>query len=242
MSKFRILEWDSEFFGFTVARILSDKLTLQELETNLRNMKEKNVSLVYWDSDPDDLASQEAARSCDGFLANKKLTFVINAKDIRERLTDEVSNIRVEEYINVLPTIELENLAIQAGTFSRFKVDPRISQSRFEALYRLWVRNSVSKEIADVLLVVRNSGKIAGMVTAVIKGDHADIGLIAVNDSFRGRGIGLSLIQAVHKWALRKQLNAAQVVTQGENIIACRLYEKCGYRVDKIENIYHFWI
>lgn len=242
MSTYKILEWDSEFFGFTVARILPDKLQLQELEETLRCMQREKVSLAYWASNPDDGESQEAARSCGGVLADRKVTFVIDAEDIRTRSHSAALSAVVEEYTDLLPAPELEDLAIQAGIYSRFKVDPRIPANRFVDLYKLWIQNSVNKKIADTVLVIRDKGKAVGMVTVGQKGDRADIGLIAVDVSMRGRSLGLSLVRAAQEWTISKGYLVAQVVTQGENLSACRLYEKCGYHVDKVENIYHFWM
>lgn len=80
------------------------------------------------------------------------------------------------------------------------------------------------------------------MVTVGKKGDRADVGLIAVDASMRGKKLGAALVLAAQEWALKNGYGSAQVVTQGENLAACKLYEKCGYHVDKIENIYHFWM
>jgi dTDP-4-amino-4,6-dideoxy-D-galactose acyltransferase len=33
-----------------------------------------------------------------------------------------------------------------------------------------------------------------------------------------------------------------EVPTQLDNIQACRFYEKCGFQIKEIKNIYHFWL
>lgn len=40
-----------------------------------------------------------------------------------------------------------------SGEHSRFRRDPALTRSQFEAMYRAWVRNSVNKEVADDVLV-----------------------------------------------------------------------------------------
>lgn len=242
MTNYKILDWDSEFFGFTVVRILPDTLRIEELEETLSCMQQENVSLAYWALNPDAGESQEAARFCGGVLADKQVTFVIDAEDIRAKSLLTVSSVLVEEYTDILPTPEMENLAIQAGIYSRFKLDPRFPEGRFVELYKLWIQNSVNKKIADSVLVVRDEGKVVGMVTIGQKGDRADIGLIAVDASMRKRRLGLSLVCAAQEWALSKGFSVAQVVTQKDNFSACQLYKKCGYCVDKVEDIYHFWM
>lgn len=241
-NNYAVLDWDSTFFGFTVARVLPQNLDFKQLDETLLTMRQENVTLAYWAASPTDEESVAAARRCNGFLADKKVTFVIDADEMLQRDSSTISEAIVEEYADLYPTPELEALALQAGVYSRFRVDPRIPEGRFVDLYKLWINNSVNKKIADAVLIVRKEGKAVGMVTVGRKGDRADIGLIAVDDSMRGKGLGLTLVRAAQEWALNKGFTSAQVVTQGENISACRFYEKCGYRVDKVENIYHFWI
>jgi dTDP-4-amino-4,6-dideoxy-D-galactose acyltransferase len=80
------------------------------------------------------------------------------------------------------------------------------------------------------------------MVTVGEKQGRGDIGLLAVAAGMQGSNVGVSLVRAAREWARRKGYRLAQVVTQGENVPACRLYEKCGYAIDKVEHFYHFWI
>jgi dTDP-4-amino-4,6-dideoxy-D-galactose acyltransferase len=243
MSFFKILDWDSNFFGFTVSRILPHRITANKLTETIEKMKKEGVTLAYWASDPEDKESQSCAQSINAFLADRKVTYVISSEEIQanDRGFAKIEAL-VEEYPDVVPTAELLDLALQAGEFSRFKIDPRISEDRFVELYTLWIRRSVAREIADAVFVIRREGKIAGMVTVGEKAGRADIGLIAVDASLRGQSAGTALVKTAQQWGVKKGYSAAQVVTQGDNLPACRFYEKCGYRVDKVENIYHLWI
>jgi len=92
------------------------------------------------------------------------------------------------------------------------------------------------------VLVVRRADKVVGMATVGAKDGRGFIGLFAVDADMRGKNVGVSLIYAAQDWTRRMGLRFAQVVTQGENIGACKLYKKCGYRIEKIEYFYHFWI
>jgi dTDP-4-amino-4,6-dideoxy-D-galactose acyltransferase len=243
MNSYQILEWDSAFFGFTVARILPPRMKGNDLAHTLAEMKADGVTLAYWASDPADDESQASARSNHAFLADRKVTFVMSAQEIQAVAGNPTgSDLPVEEYPDTVPTPELEELALQAGIFSRFRIDTRIPEERFAALYKIWINRSVAREIAAAVFVVRHEGKIAGMVTVGEKNGRADIGLIAVDESLRGRNAGTALVKAAQNWGVSMGYSFAQVVTQGENKPACRFYEKCGYKVDKVENIYHFWI
>ncbi len=241
METYKILDWDSVFFGFTVARILPKKLEAQELKTLLGAMKDQGVRLAYWAMDSADNVSNDASKSCKGFMADRKTTYAIDAHAMRKRLDLVVAGTGVDLFTDLLPTPELESLAIQAGLYSRFRLDPQIPEDRFEELYRLWIQKSVSGELAEKVFVIRDAGKIVGMTTVGEKDGRGDIGLLAVDNSVRGKSLGCTLVLAAQKWALGRGFQVAQVVTQGDNLPACRFYEKSGYHVDKVENIYHFW-
>ncbi len=240
MTRFQILDWDSEFFGMTVARILPDKLSTPELERTIASLKENGVTLAYWASDPSDAASQQAARSCSGFLADRKTTYLIDLEGAPGMACG--GDWVMEEYAGAAPNDELVSLALQAGAYSRFRIDPRMPDGKFVALYKRWIESSVNRKIADTVLVVRHSGRIVGMVTVGEKNGRGDIGLIAVDAGMRGKNVGVSLVRGALEWMRGKRFRFAQVVTQGENAAACRMYERCGYRVEKIEFVHHFWI
>ena len=65
-------------FRLRSGRISPLRLTDEELKGVLVSMKNENVTLVYWPSDPDDPESQEAARKNGGFLADRKITYVMD--------------------------------------------------------------------------------------------------------------------------------------------------------------------
>jgi dTDP-4-amino-4,6-dideoxy-D-galactose acyltransferase len=240
MNLFQILDVDSEIFGFPVAKIVPDRLTQGDLGRAISCMKVENVRLVYWASNPNDKESQRAARLYHGFLSDKKVTFVIDLG----LLSEQPAGIEwdIEEYADTVPCADLESLAIQVGRHSRFRADPCIAEEKLLAMYKLWIRNSVNRQIADSVLVAHQSGRIVGMVTLGVKKGRGDIGLFAVDPTMRRKSLGVALVRAAQEWGHRKGLRFAQVVTQGNNVAACRLYEKCGYRIEKIEFFYHFWI
>ena len=238
---YQILRWDTNFFGFIVARIIPNRLTAGELKHTLFLLEKKNVSLVYWASDPLDEESQRSAKLFGGFFADKKITYEIDLRNVFNACLQEV-NANIEEYLEPLPNFELEALALKCGVFSRFNLDPNFSKEQYESLYKLWILNSVNKKIADTVFVTKKRDKIVGMVTAGRKNYCGYIGIIAVDENMRGEKVGLNLVGMAHKWFILKGCKTAQVVTQGDNIVGCRLYEKCGYHIKKIEHFYHFWL
>ena len=67
-----ILHFDSELFGFKVAKILSPRLAAIELQKILMQLGTQDVRLVYWPSDSTDEMSQQAAKQQQQAKAEKK--------------------------------------------------------------------------------------------------------------------------------------------------------------------------
>lgn len=227
---FDILPWDSGFFKFKVARI-KENVSLALDNPVLNGLFENNINLVYYSS-PNQLKVFEN-RCYTISLVDKKITY---AKEVSSRQ----HNSKVVAYNQSYPDEKLVNLAISSGVYSRFNTDKRIRRESFETLYTLWITKSVSKEIAEEVLVYKEDNEIQGFVTVGKKGNRGDIGIIAVDAAFRGKGIGKSLMFEAENYYYNKT-NKIQVVTQGDNIPACKLYESCGYAVEKSEYFYHLW-
>ena len=136
---------------------------------------------------------------------------------------------------------KLIDLSIQSGIYSRFNIDKKIGKEKFQQLYTLWMVNSINLKIAKDVLVYTEMKDLAGFVTLGEKNNQADIGIISVDSTFRKKGIGKILMTSAEKKFSNLGYDSIQVVTQGDNIPACKLYESCGYQVDSLEFFYHIW-
>lgn len=228
------LDWDTNFFGLGIARIECKAMEESQFSFVIDQLKKEGIKLVYCICY--DLTSERYARKIGQLVDNKVVYHKLFNFDI---LSTTQNNI--EEYIDEEPTEELYNLAIQSGVWSRFNVDPILSNDKFVELYRAWIRNSTQKQIAFKVLVAKESGNVVGLITLGEKEGRADIGLLAVDSKYHGKGIGKSLVNGAER-EFKKRFKEGQVVTQKDNVAACALYESCGYTVEKTEPIYHIWL
>jgi dTDP-4-amino-4,6-dideoxy-D-galactose acyltransferase len=132
-------------------------------------------------------------------------------------------------------------LVLQAGLFSRFRLDINFSDKEYEKLYIEWLTKSINKTLAIKTFVVKNGSEIIGITTLGERSKFADIGLVAVDKNFRGRGIAYDLIHSADNTACGLGYDEIKVVTQLQNKGACRLYEKCNFQIESITNVYHYW-
>ncbi len=238
MKCYRILEWDTDFFGFRVAQFTLSNLEIERLEAILFDMRHDGVKLAYWPSDSHCLTDIEA-KDIGGYFVDKKTTFVI---DLDEIMIDDFNETAVVEPYNSTMSVDIEDLAVQSGEYSRFVVDPNITKDKFIDLYTIWFNRSLRKEIADEVLVIREYMNIVGMITLGVKNGRGNIGLMVVDRSYRGRGYAEALLRASHRYFINRGYMYGQVVTQGKNIFACNLYKKCGYSIETVKYFYHFWL
>lgn len=239
------LPWDSAFFGFPTAKLLPARLDRNALAATLAELGAEGVRLVYWASDPVDAESRAAAAANQGFLADEKTTYRI---PLASRPAPPFPSAHV---IVPLSAVHKKNFAPallalghRAGLHSRFRTDPRMPAGKCETLYEEWMRKSLSGERADAVLACLSSdGKsVQGAVTVSASKGAGRIGLIAVAEAEEGHGVGSALTHAALAWVHRSGCGQAEVVTQGRNGAACRLYEKAGFRISRREDFYHFWL
>ncbi len=234
--------WDTRHFGYPVARINDSDLEPEELEGLLQQAQDLGYQLVYWASEREHVQDITCLSRYQGKLVDRKTTY-------SKSLTTTCSQLNPENYCFVEwdpeeYSSELIELGVAAGLWSRFGMDPRIPREKFRSLYEIWMQRSIARELSDMVLVVQERGSIEplGMVTISLKAGIGQIGLIAVSEKYRGRGIGRMLINAADQWMLEHGARTAQVVTQLQNVAACRLYEQAGYHIEMIEYFYHFWL
>lgn len=240
MQNYIHLKWDSNFFGFNVASISKVNIDNVGLTSILQELKIKKYRLIYWIVPSGYREISKIVHKQGGFLVNEKVTYF---KDITNTtFTQKPSLYFTVPYSDAEPNDELINLTLKSGTYSRFRLDPLFPDTLFDKLYTCWITRSVHKEIAHQVLVVNEENTLLGMITLGTKDRRGSIGLVAVSDHAKRKGIGRLLVQEGEKFFIKEGHSVVQVITQRINLTACRLYESCGYQVEKIENIFHFWI
>lgn len=183
-----------------------------------------------------------------GYFLCEKLTYRTElsqsiARVMRRHLL-HVRGITSSAFTDAEPTPDMISLAIAAGGCSRFSLDPTFPRPAFHALYTKWMENSVAGKAADAVLVARDGceGRVVGMVTVKMSEAISQIGLLAVAETHRRRGVGMLLMLEAYEWSLQQGATACTVATQTVNYAARSLYERCGGIVVETCNDFHFWI
>lgn len=235
-SDFKTLEWDSSFLGYSTGMITRQDLSADEIGDILIKMKMDGYQLVYYPAAHN--IETALIDRFNGMLADEKITFIKTIGKISLKETD--AHIISYDQVGVSPS--LLELAWESGIYSRFNIDPHFKNNEFRQLYKIWIERSVSREIAKDVLVYMDGTIIGGMITLGEKNNKGDIGLVAVAEYSRGKGIGKKLMTAAENAFQDMGYDEVQVVTQRINVPAMNLYQRCGYSINERLFYYHFWL
>jgi dTDP-4-amino-4,6-dideoxy-D-galactose acyltransferase len=223
------LSWDSDFFGYPVGQIEILKPDRYNVSTAIQDSKK--FTLVY-------------------VISPERIDFEVpelKLVDIKTRLSKRIKNKPNCSFYNISEyggeeDGQLKKLALESGAFSRFKVDSNFVHNEFEKLYLKWISDSINKIIADKIIVYKEPGSVCiGFVTLKFKIHFSEIGLIAVDEKSRGKGIAKSLLTFTDGLTINAGCDRIEVVTQLENLPAMKLYEKAGFEIISKKYIYHLW-
>jgi dTDP-4-amino-4,6-dideoxy-D-galactose acyltransferase len=229
------LKWDSEFFGYRVARIYLDQNGFDHLDNLFKQLVLEKFRVTYFFVPPQEKRIIKHIIKKGSILVDQKTKF---SKTTEKH--DKFSN-NITEFQNEMINEKLIQLVLKAGVYSRFCTDVNFTNKEYERLYIEWLEKSIKKKIAFKTFLANKGSDIVGITTLGEKEHYAYIGLVAVDENSRGHGIGYDLIQSADNEAFEIGLTKIKVVTQLKNKNACRLYEKCNFQIEDITNIYHYW-
>jgi dTDP-4-amino-4,6-dideoxy-D-galactose acyltransferase len=233
-----ILEWDSVFFGVTIARVNATRLEVDTAAQIMDWCQENDVRCLYFLADSNHIESLRLAEANGFYLTDVRVTFDHSLRGF-ENQSMPGANVR-PALAEDLPT--LRAMTVSSYRDSRFYYDGHFPQERCDRLYETWIEKSLSG-YAQAVLVMGEPGSPGGFVTC-----HTDIleakgqiGLVGVSTNSRGRGVGQALVMESLRWFTANGMKSVQVVTQGRNIPAQRLYQKCGFLTKEVRFWYHCW-
>lgn len=214
-----VLTWDTEFWGVKIGRAHTSDID--------KWAKQNMVGSVCLLVDAAETADIQAAEERGFRFMDVRSTFEAKAQgriaDVRGHREDEIE--------------KLVAIARASHRITRFYADPRFSDERCDDLYESWIRSSCAGWAERVLV----AGETEGYVTIHVSEDAGSIGLIAVDEPSRGRGLGAELVCGVKGWCYEQGLKRITVITQGRNIAAQRLFQRCGFAIINTEIWLHKW-
>lgn len=135
-------------------------------------------------------------------------------------------------------------LRIAAGCFrySRFHLDPQISKSMADRIKEEWIQNYIRRQRGEQLFVATVDqcpvGFLAVLASQRDGKEIRTIDLMGVDGAFQGKGLGKALV-AFFIDRYKTKSDYLEVGTQAANIVSMRLYQRCGFSIDRTRYVMH---
>ena len=227
-----ILPWDSEFFGFRIGRVKASRLTPDTLRSVLAWAAAEKLRCAYFSADAE--CAETLALAHEGGFQ-----FVDLRVDLATpvRAADALPAHAGFRPATTADLPALEAISRVAHRDTRFFKDAQFPAARAADLYAEWIQRDF--RVHHVFTVPGNTGYVTCQVDPAT--GTGRIGLIAVAESERGRGLGRSLVGGALRWLGESGCREVRVATQASNVTAQRLYQAHGFRTAEGSATFHRW-
>jgi dTDP-4-amino-4,6-dideoxy-D-galactose acyltransferase len=230
----QFLEWDSQFFGLRIARLTEPRLTSSSVASARLWCRENQIDCLYFLADSDDAETVTLAQVNAFQLVDIRLT-------LERRLDAGIMPAPAVRPFQPADADRLRAIARVSHRESRFYYDAHFARRQCDALYEAWIERSL-EGWADAVLVAEWDGAPAGYVSChLTAAGVGSIGLFAVAQEYRRRGLGRQLVAAALGYFCQNGMKHATVVTQGRNAASQRVYQRCGFVTQSTQLWYHGW-
>jgi dTDP-4-amino-4,6-dideoxy-D-galactose acyltransferase len=233
------LDWDSQFFGRRIARAAVFCLTEQSIAEIDEWCGTHGIECLYFLAGSTDQRTPRLAQESGFRFVDIRVTLDLRNLEscgTRDTATDVTIRNAVEGDLDALKA-----LARRSHRDSRFYYDGNFSVEQCDELYETWIEKSC-RGWAQNVLIATNHGDVEGYISChVANAGAGQIGLVGVSEKARGRGLGRELLINAIRWFSAEGVEVVTVVTQGRNVGAQRLYQRCGFTTRSVELWFHRW-
>ena len=248
-----VLGWDSAFFRYRIARFRGSVCSSADAAAIMRECTADGIDCVYVLVDGSDTPSIDALLAHRAYLADVRVTFGMEIRDMTGSAVDTGGGVRpgVVSEGGVRPAVAsdipaLKRIAAVSHRDTRFYADKHFSPKDCDRLYQVWIEKSCQGYADAVFVAADDAGDPAGYVTCHRDeghpaGETGRIGLFAVREDVRGRGLATRLLRAARGWFSANRLTSMTVTTQVRNVRALQFYGRAGLVIRGVKFCFHFW-
>jgi GNAT superfamily N-acetyltransferase len=229
----RKLTWDSEQFGFAAARLeigCSDKAVLRRI---LEQCRANGIRHLVTRVNAAAVSTIQMLEQAGFELLDGIQTFVLRLEDAQVGKFGRAVAVR---QFQPGDRMQVLHIARTSYVFDRFHADSSLGPGVADRVNETWVDNCCNGNMADAVFVSEEAGAILGFATCSIDREASVgvIGMVAVKDVSRRRGIAAAITSELLCWARTQGVDQIEVGTQLANIPAARLYESFGFRTTAV--------
>jgi dTDP-4-amino-4,6-dideoxy-D-galactose acyltransferase len=231
------LEWDSQFFGRRIGRLKGNRLTPELVPEIIAWCRAERIECLYFLANADSIESTDLAARHGFKLMDIRVTFEQNLA--AGTLPEGPNELQIRHaLLGDLPA--LRTMAGRLHEGSRFFADQHFPRDLSRELYRVWIEKSSSNPCGTIF-VAEQQQLVGYLACRVGEAQTGQIDLLGINHSSQAHGFGRALVRAALRWFESRSVHQVLVVTQGRNIRAQKLYQKCGFVTRSVQLWYHLW-
>ena len=236
-----VLEWDSNFFGFPIARVNKNQIRKTDSRAINSFCEKYNIRLLQFQCEANDALSILTAESMGFHFADYRVNYSMSVPE------GELANIVLPDgfFVGYGRQLDLPNLAVIAGTIyrdSRYYFDKNFPRNKVKEFYQNWIVKSVLGQFDDFTLVLYCNSLAIGFICISLEGDAARFSLVGMHQKYAKKGLGLIFVAKVIKILKNRGIKSINTITQGRNIRAQNFYNRAGFSINQVEIYYHYWI
>ena len=231
-----LLKWDSHHFGLRIGRVRGDQLSTNMIAEIDGWRQRHRIDCLYLLAGIDRIETIRLAENAGFRFTDLRVTLDRPLKPGKPQGS--------HRGVRLFQMDDLATLKRMAGDLhhdSRFHIDTRFPQDRSRELFALWIEKACA-DCTHRVFVADMDGRPAGYLACQRMPENVgQIQLIAVEAPAQGKGIGAQLVRSALDWLTGENVTRVSVITQGRNISAQRLYQKCGFATTSVGLWYHWW-
>lgn len=231
------LLWEEETFGIKAAKVNLDNELTKENWDEL-NKEFKSYEMIVINNCGNNSKNNLLIGELDNcFLADINVQFEKTPSYIDKDINTNIKIVNNKKFDN-----SIIKIAEKSFIYSRFTNDPNLDREKAKLIYVDWTRNSFNKESKYFVTYEEGNKSIGFIVFSIIK-SVATIELVAVDKKYQNKKIGKEMIIELERFLFeeKSEVNLIKVGTQAENENAIRFYQNRGFKLVKINTIYHGW-
>ena len=233
------LQWDSNFFGINVGYLSCLRLT-PNIEKHVKKfVRKEKIDLLEYRCNCHDRESVVTSENNGYSFVDIRLTY--------ENVLKNNNKVRDRKHYSVRKGCDcdiekLQKIATDIYKDSRYYFDDNFDKDKVITFYVDWVAKAIKGQFDDYAYVLYDNKEPIGFCTIKeIRKKVVRIGLFGMNSKYRGEGLATYLLGKSLQNLSEQGFDYVEVVTQGRNYAAQRLYQKCGFVTKSTELWYHKW-
>jgi hypothetical protein len=236
VSDIEILEWDSEFFGVAIGRVCLDGATpkaLAVIDDEARNLGLQCLYGTLNASEEHEATTAYVAQQCGHRLVEVAQLFARRAGPYvpPKPTTATVRRGTIDDIQHLDGAFEV------LAPWSRFGADPRFGLGAAQRMHRAWVERAARDADERLLAIAEDESGIIGVSTNV-RSPIPRVDFMGVTKP--GSGAAQALMGALMEWADEGETEAGPAAAR--NIAVLRYVEGCGFRVSRVQYLFHRWL